>query len=46
MNLFMAIIKINSMKQVVYSIEGNIGSGKTVLIHLLSKRIPNIIVAP
>ena len=34
------------MQQIVYSIEGNIGSGKTVLLHLLSKRLPNILIAP
>ena len=34
------------MRQVVYSIEGNIGSGKTVLLNLLAKRMTNIAVAP
>lgn len=34
------------MKQVVYSIEGNIGSGKTVLLNLLSKHLPNLVIAP
>lgn len=34
------------MRKIVYSVEGNIGAGKTVLLGLLCKYFKNIVVAP